>query len=413
MKRRVVVLTEIIAPYRIPVFNVLAERAEVDLHVIFLSETDNSMRQWRVYAEEIRFSYEVLPSWRTRLGKYNILVNQSVTSALERAQPEVVVCGGYNYLASWQAQWWAKRNRVQFLLWCESTSSDQRGERAPVELLKGSFLRGCDGFVVPGKSSREYLLRLGVAAEKIFTAPNAVDIDRFAAGARIVRDKAEQVRHSLGLPLRYFLFVGRMVRSKGIFDLMEAYGLLAPELRSELGMVYAGDGPERAQLEKLARDVYPGVVYFPGFVHRDELAAYYGLAECFVLPTHSDPWGLVVNEAMACGLPVICSSVAGCAADLVRGNGIIVAARNGPRLAMVMQEVATDLGLRERMSRESTKLIQQYSPQTCAAGLADALTPVFPSREGDGPGLTASHPGDRRRANATERAGSVRENLHR
>src|SRR5260370_23684422 len=116
---------------------------------------------------------------------------------------------------------------------------------------------------------------------------------------------------------------------------------------------------------------------------------------------------------MACGLPVICSSVAGCATDLVRGNGIIVAARNGPRLAMVMQEVATDPGLRESMSRESTKLIQQYSPQTCAAGLADALTPVFPSQEGDGHGLTASHPGDGRRANARERAASVRENLHR
>ncbi len=78
MKRRLVMLTEIIAPYRIPVFNALAEREDVDLHVIFLSETDHSMRQWRVYSEEIRFSYEVLPSWRKRLGKYNILVNQSV-----------------------------------------------------------------------------------------------------------------------------------------------------------------------------------------------------------------------------------------------------------------------------------------------------------------------------------------------
>src|SRR5260370_41779857 len=107
---------------------------------------------------------------------------------------------------------------------------------------------------------------------------------------------------------------------------------------------------------------------------------------------------------MGWGLAVICSSVAGCGADLVRGNGIIVAARNGPRLAMVMQEVATDPGLRERMSRESTKLIQQYSPQTFAAGLADALTAGFPSRGGAGPGLTADHPRDRGRANPTERA---------
>ena len=71
MKRRVVILSEIIAPYRIPVFNALAEREEAELHVIFLSESDASLRQWRVYKDEIRFSYEVLPSWRRRLGEQN------------------------------------------------------------------------------------------------------------------------------------------------------------------------------------------------------------------------------------------------------------------------------------------------------------------------------------------------------
>ena len=80
MKRRLVILTEIIAPYRIPVFNALAERGDVELHVIFLSETSRSMREWKVYTEEIRFSHEVLPSWRKRVGKYNILVNQSVAT---------------------------------------------------------------------------------------------------------------------------------------------------------------------------------------------------------------------------------------------------------------------------------------------------------------------------------------------
>ena len=372
VKRRLVILTEIIAPYRIPVFNALAEREDVDLYVIFLSETDHSTREWKVYTEEIRFSYEVLPSWRKRLGKYNILVNQSVASALERAHPEVIVCGGYNYLASWQAQRWAKRNGVQFLLWCESTGSDQRGEHGLVESLKGNFLRGCDGFVVPGKSSREYLLGFGVAAEKIFVAPNAVDSDRFAAGALRVRGQAERVRQELGLPSRYFLFAGRMVRAKGIFELLEAYGQLAPESRREIGLVFAGDGPERAELEAMARDVYPGAVYFPGFVHREELASYYALAECFVLPTRSDPWGLVVNEAMACGLPVICSSVAGCAADLIGNNGRLIQAGNAEQLAETMTEIAGDRDLRWAMGRESAERIRNYSPQLCAAGIAEA-----------------------------------------
>ena len=372
MKRRLVVLTEIIAPYRIPVFNALAEREDVELHVIFLSETDNSMRQWRVYADEIRFSYEVLPSWRGRLGKYNILVNHRVASALRRARPEVIVCGGYNYLASWQALRWARRNQVQFLLWCESTASDHRGEHLLVESLKENFLRSCDGFVVPGKSALEYLQRLGAPLGKVFVAPNAVDTNLFATGERTVRERAERARQRLGLPQRYFLFVGRLVKAKGVFDLLDAYSRLDAELRSQVGLVFAGDGPHRAELETLARDIYPGAVHFPGFVHRDELASYYSLAECLVLPTHSDTWGMVVNEAMACGSPVICTDVAGCAADLVKTNGRLVVPGDVRQLAEAMQEIAGDPGLRSYMSQESTNLIRDFSPESCAAGIAEA-----------------------------------------
>jgi len=370
MKRRLVVLTEIIAPYRIPVFNALAEREEVDLHVIFLAETDNSMRQWRVYADEIRFSYEVVPSWRGRVGKYNILLNHSVVRALLRARPEVIVCGGYNYLASWQALRWARRNQVQFLLWCESTARDRRGAHTLVESLKESFVRGCDGFVVPGRSAQEYLQRMGAPVGRVFVAPNAVDISLFATSERKAGEKGSRVRQELGLPSRYFLFVGRLVKAKGVFDLLDAYSRLAPELRSEVGLVFAGDGPERAGLEALAREVFPGVVHFPGFIHRDELASYYGLAECMVLPTHSDTWGMVVNEAMACGLPVICTDVAGCAAELVKSNGRLVEPGNAQQLAETMREIAGDPDLRRSMSRESTNLIQNYSPELCARGIA-------------------------------------------
>ena len=372
MKRRLTILTEIIAPYRIPVFNALAERGDVDLHAIFLSETDPDTRKWRVYADEIRFSYEVLHSWRKRLGKYNLLVNQGVASALRQARPEVIVCGGYSYLASWQALQWARRNQVQFLLWCESTAADRRRDHLLVESLKENFFRSCDGFVVPGKSSREYVLELGASPDRVFVAPNAVDTDLFANGERRARERGEPMRQELGLPARYFLFVGRMVKAKGIFDLLEAYKVLPPELRSEVGLVLAGEGPQRAELEALSRDIYPGTVYFPGFVHREELASYYGLAECFVLPTHSDPWGLVVNEAMACGLPVICTYVAGCAADLVRANGRLVAPGNVQQLAQAMREIAGDAELRHAMGRESVSMIRNYSPHLCAAGIAEA-----------------------------------------
>jgi glycosyltransferase involved in cell wall biosynthesis len=373
MKRCLVILTEIISPYRIPVFNELAERDDIDLHVIFLSETDASVRQWLVYADEIRFSYEVLPSWRRRLGKYNLLINQNIVGALQEAAPDVVLCGGYNYLASWQAMLWAKRHDIQFFLWCESTANDLRGKHFVIETLKDKFLRNCDGFVVPGKSSFEYLQQMGVSPGKLFVAPNAVDIDLFAANEKVARAGAERRRGELGLPERYFLFVGRLVKAKGVLDLLDAYGTLPPELRSVVGLVFAGDGPMRSELEALARSIFPGTVHFAGFVHRDELAAYYALAECLVLPTHSDTWGMVVNEAMSCGLPIICASAAGCAADLVKSNGRIVTPRSTEQLVQAMQEIANDMDLRDLMSRESHNLIRNYSPEACAKGIAEAV----------------------------------------
>ena len=110
MPRRIVILTEIIAPYRIPVFNALARHAEVDLHVIFLAETDATLRKWPVYKNDIRFSYQVLPSWRWRVGKNSFLINRGLWSALNKTNPQVIICGGYNYAASWEALVWARRH---------------------------------------------------------------------------------------------------------------------------------------------------------------------------------------------------------------------------------------------------------------------------------------------------------------
>lgn len=372
MRRRITILTEIIAPYRVPVFNALARHSGIELHVIFMARTDRSLREWRIYENEIQFPYEVLPSWRRRIGSHNILLNTRVVQALERSRPDAVVCGGYNYLASWQALHWARRNDVQFLLWSESTITDHRRQSGLVEALKKIFLRRCDAFVVPGKSALQYLETFRAARQSIFLARNAVDSVLFARLASDACTKAVQLRRQLALPERYFLYVGRLVREKGVLDLLAAYGRLAEELRQQIGLVIAGDGTLRPELESAARDIYPGTVYLAGFVHREELPIYYGLAECLVMPTHADTWGLVVNEAMACGLPVICTSAAGCAPDLVQENGILTEPGNVDQLHAAMSGLACDDELRRDMAEKSAALIQDYSPEAWAAGMAEA-----------------------------------------
>jgi glycosyltransferase involved in cell wall biosynthesis len=374
VSHRIVILTEIIAPYRIPVFNGLAKYPGVDLHVIFLAENDPTVRQWLVYKDEIHFPYQVLASWRKRLGKYNLLVNWSLRAALRRLSPDTIICGGYNYIASWTAMAWAARNHVQFLLWVESNAMDQRAGLPWVEFFKRAFLNRCNRFIVPGKSSLEYLRSYAIPDSRIYTAPNAVDSEFFLQRAAGVRASAEANRKNLKLPARFLLFAGRLVREKGVFDLLDAYRALSPELRASLALVFAGDGGARQQLQETASSISPGLVYFPGFLQREQLASYYALAEALILPTHTDPWGLVVNEAMACGLPIIASSAAGCVADLVADgwNGRVIAPGDVVQLGAAMSSLAADDELRKVMGIRSAERILNYSPQACAAGLAEA-----------------------------------------
>jgi len=374
MTRKTVILTEIIAPYRIPVFNVLARRAGVDLHAIFLAETDTALRQWRIYTDEIGFSYEVLPSWRWRAWKRSLLLNRGLWSAFDAANAQTIVCGGYNYPASWEALWWARRRSVRFVLWTESNQRDKRSGRAGVEWLKRYFVSSCNAFVVPGKSSFAYLRTLGASEQVIFTAPNAVDNTFFATQAEDARAHATEFREKLKLPSRFILFVGRLVPEKGVFDLLEAYAKLESGLRSEVGLVFAGDGVSREELSRQAKRIRPGMICFPGFTQREDLAGLYALAETLVLPTHSDPWGLVVNEAMACGLPIIVSSVAGCSADLVEDgwNGFVVPPRDSEKLSVAINSLVRQPELKQRMSARSSERIRDYSPEACADGLAAA-----------------------------------------
>jgi glycosyltransferase involved in cell wall biosynthesis len=219
------------------------------------------------------------------------------------------------------------------------------------------------------------LRNYGVPEEIIFTAPNAVDTHLFARGAETIRRDPARHRRALGLPIRFFLFAGRLVPEKGIFDLLRAYEALAPEVRNEIGMVFVGDGAAHSELLQRAAAIRPGSIHLAGFAQREQLAAYYALAEALVFPTHTDAWGLVVNEAMACGLPVISSAAAGCVADLVESgwNGRVVSAGNVGQLASAMDELARDAALRSLMGQRSRERIRQYSPDAWAAGMASAV----------------------------------------
>lgn len=370
---RIAVITEIIAPYRIPVFNAAAQRGDIELKVVFLAENDPSLREWRIYKDEIRFSYEVVPSYRWKMGKASLLLNWGTGKALEEAAPDVIVCGGYNYPASWRAMSWARRHKVPFVLWSESTTRDIRKGRWIVDRAKKRFVDRSTAFLVPGSAARQYLLELGVRESQVYVAPNAVDNEFYARHACLARQQPGEIRTKFDLPERYFVCVGRIVPDKGVFDLLRAYERLAVEIRKDVGLVFVGDGGARVELAAAVAKVAPGRIRLLGFMHREQLASVYGLAEALVFPTHTDTWGLVVNEAMASGLPVLVSDVAGCANDLVRPdwNGFVLPRSDVKKWSEAMRLVVMERDLRQTMGRNSESRIREFSPVSWAAGLAD------------------------------------------
>jgi glycosyltransferase involved in cell wall biosynthesis len=123
--------------------------------------------------------------------------------------------------------------------------------------------------------------------------------------------------------------------------------------------------------------ICPGSIQLAGFAQREDLATYYALADVLVFPTHTDRWGLVVNEAMACGLPIIASEAAGSVADLIENgwNGRVFSAGDVSQLACAMDELAHPAALRSLMGKRNKERIAQYSPEAWAAGMARSVLP--------------------------------------
>lgn len=373
MKTKVILLTETISPYRIPVLNEIAGRLGGQFLVLFFAKTEKR-RQWRIYKEKIEFRYEVLMHLLLqRKGSEPYFLNPTILYKLIKYSPGVIITSGYCNLSSLLAILYAKCFSRRLILWCESNKYERRINYPFLEVYKRWFVRNCMGYIVPGKASFEYLLSLGAAIDKIWVAPNAVDNDYFSKASDKYRETKEAFKKTKGYSEKIILYVGRLVDHKGILDLLKAFQILSRE-QADLCLLLIGNGEGEARYRNFCKTNNIKNVFFIGFVHQEELGAYYAASDVFVLPTQSDPWGLVLNEAMACKLPVISSNVAGAAYDLIINaeNGYRYEKGNIKELIETLKKVLNSD--RKPMGARSYEIIQNFSPQRCAAGILEAIT---------------------------------------
>jgi glycosyltransferase involved in cell wall biosynthesis len=377
MQVKVILLTEIISPYRIPVFNEITQRLGERFQVIFFGETEKR-RQWKICKEDIKFSYEVLPFILfQKKDSAPHFFNPALLHKLIKYSADIIIIGGYHHPSSLLAILYAKLYRRKIIFWSETNLYNCRRRYFIREIYKRWFIRNCTGYIVPGRAAFAYLVSQGAEAKKIWIAPNAVDNDYFSQAASKYLEKRREFRHSRSYPEKLILYVGRLIEEKGVSDLLKAFRIFS-QGRSDAGLMLIGDGKEKNRYAEFCKINNIKNVFFEGFIQQDALPAYYAACDVFVFPSKYDPWGLVLNEAMACKLPVISSDGAGAAYDLISNgqNGFVFKRGDSGQLADYFKDILDDEQKRINMGQKSFEIIQNYSPEKCAQGFIRAIREI-------------------------------------
>jgi glycosyltransferase involved in cell wall biosynthesis len=366
MRPRVVYWNNIPAPYMVERFNAVAERGNIDLEVWFSTRTESD-RSWQVAEECWRFPYRYLPAIPGRR-------TSTIPSPALRARPEALVSlyATPSFILGSTA---ARLRGIRIAYWVEVTFDAWIRRRWWKERLKSALLPRADGILTAGRDGAAFATRYGVSPERIFTVPHVIDFDRYAEGTARARRSRDRLRLQLGLDGVTFAYVGRLWSGKGLDHLLDAFGALQRENAHNVSLVLVGDGTDEARLRKRCADEGLGAVVFAGFRDGDALLRLYAAVDVFVFPTLGDPFGMVVLEAMACGLPVLSTSAAGEIADRIdQGvNGFVVPPGDAEALRTPMELLAGDESLRRRMGQAATAKVAGQLPHLWAEAFEEAV----------------------------------------
>jgi glycosyltransferase involved in cell wall biosynthesis len=378
-KGKLAVVTDLMAPYRVPLFNALADKLGSRLHVFFMAEKADN-RLWQSAAPETRFEHTIVqgtdlsPKWSSG---FNHFWNPGMFRELSRFSPDVVVIGGYHHPTSYAALAFARAKRRKLVLWSESTAMDARPSSHVRAAVKQWFLNRCDGFLVPGTASRDYLLSLGVNPKVIYRSQNSIDVERFERLSAPFRtpEARREFRELHQLPAFLMLFVGRLSAEKG-FPLVVDLAARLQKKGHDVGIVVVGDGDRRDEYLRASADLAVGSALFVGFVQQPQLPLYYAQADVLLLPSRSEPWGLVLNEGMACGLPVMCSPNVGAAYDLITSGETGFVFDHIDDYERAIELLISDEAKREEMSTAAVARARTFTPEAAAEGFRNMLDSI-------------------------------------
>lgn len=295
-------------------------------------------------------------------------------------KPDLIITPGWDSPSYFFTALISKLLNIRTVISVDSTEFDNKRTMLK-EAVKKIILKLYDASFTYGKASSHYVEKLGMNSNRIFVKLNAVNKTAIEQVYERNKNNLQNLKERLGLKPYNFLFVGRLSPEKNIETLIKAFkNLRENSTRAELwGLIIVGDGPSMDSLKNMVDKYNIKDVVFVGGKPWNETVLYYFLSNVFVLPSISEPWGLVVNEAMICSLPVIVSHRSGASFDLVieGENGFTFEPTNADMLANIMRKFTDGEADVRQMGVRSKEIIKDYTPQNVATKMLEGIKIVL------------------------------------
>jgi glycosyltransferase involved in cell wall biosynthesis len=363
----VIFLTDIATPYMVAVLGALARR--LNLLVIFSAQAGSRGAEW-AFPSDLGFRHRVLNGATIRRPSgdaTDLYPNPKALLALFAARPRVVITGAFSF-PTMSAAVYGWICGAPFIIHSDGTSHSERNLSRAHMVARHVLVREAAACVANSEPAADRFIELGAAPGRVFRALHSTDIARFHEAARQRLAEPADGDHIT------VLHVGRLIPRKGIDRLLRAFAQAARHV--PLRLVLVGDGPEEPRLRLLAQQLgIAELVEFRGFVDQPDLPAVYAAADVFVFPTLDDPFGIVVLEAAASGLPIIASPLGGATLDLLDDGrtGFVAMPDDAEAWSTALMRLARDGPLRRRFGQTAHEATLSRTPERAADGYAEAV----------------------------------------
>ncbi len=361
--------------YFVPVYRELAKAEVIELTVLYRTRVGLDAYHDPGFGQTVKWDIPLLDGYTHKfLSSKNRIdgVQWRVIIELLCYRFDVLLVHGYNSITNIFAIFIAKLIGTKVLMRGDTRIQPDHKIAGLKANIKRALFKCCDGFVTIGSLNCAYYQQHGVSVERLYFAPFCVQNEVFSLLPDLRQRYRIEVRATLNLASDSLivLFASKLIKRKSTDDLIKAFACIA-EAYPAACLVIAGSGDEENSLRQLAASVKNLQVRFIGFQNQSQLPKLYAASDIFVLPGHLEPWGLVINEVMAAGLPVIVSNEVGAAPDLVEGKetGIVYPWGDVSALASALEKLLQSQMLRIEMGTKARQLIDNWDVANCASGI--------------------------------------------